>query len=101
MDITTNENIYDENDSLEDTRESTIHSAEENLDTGIPISEQPLKEFSLQLILETSNRRPQTTLKMPSRNKQRRTIPTQEFTESSIIEISQPINSNFEFRWNF
>lgn len=87
VEININENIDNANESLQGTRGTTVHSAEENLDTGIPISEQPLNEFSLQLVLETSNRRSQTTLKMPFRNKQRRTIRMQEFTEPTIIEI--------------
>lgn len=44
MDVNTNETSPDQG--------STIHSADENLDDGIPISERPLNEFNLQVILE-------------------------------------------------
>lgn len=73
--------------SAQSTMGSTVHSAEENLNTGIPISERPLNEFSLQLVLEKTNNRPQTILEMPFRNKQRRIIRMQEYTETNLIDI--------------
>lgn len=53
---------------------STIHSGDENLNDGIAISEKPLNEFNLQLILEKSKNTPESTVHNIFRNKQRRII---------------------------
>lgn len=66
---------------------STIHSATENLDDHIYISERPLNEFNIQLILKTSERDRPVTLQMLFKNKQRRTVYKQHFSEDSITNI--------------
>lgn len=65
----------------------SIHSADENMDDGIPISERPLNEFSLQLILEESNQKPQFQLMTLFKNKQRRTIRIPDHSEPTITGI--------------
>lgn len=57
----------------------TIHSADENLDDGIHISERPLNEFNLQLVLEKSSQKPEVTLEMLFKNRQRRTVRTTDY----------------------
>lgn len=66
---------------------STIHSCEENLQDGIPISERPLNEFNLQLILQESTENPTTAVEIIFKNRQRRTIQKQVFYEGTIIDI--------------
>lgn len=66
---------------------STIHSCDENLNDGIPISEKPLNEFNLQLLLEKSDNGPNITVETIFKNKQRRTIKEKEFSQDTIIQI--------------
>lgn len=82
VDINTNDIV-----SNHGTSGTTVHSAEENLDDGIHISEKPLNDFSLQIILEKSNQNPSVSVKTPFRNKQRRIIKKPEFTEEIMIDI--------------
>lgn len=76
-----------DNHSIQGTSGTTIHSATEDLNDGIPISERPLNEFNLQLILENSDRQPSNLLSIIFRNKQRRTIRNPNFSEDNIIDI--------------
>jgi len=66
---------------------STIHSAEENLDDGIYISEKPLNEFNLQIILSKTNEQPPFSLELCFRNKYRRTIRRPIFNEENLTQI--------------
>lgn len=66
---------------------STVHSCAENLNDGIAISEKPLNEFNLQIILEKSENGPGSTVQNIFRHKQRRIIRKSEFSEEDITEI--------------
>jgi hypothetical protein len=66
---------------------ATIHSAQEDLGDGIPISERPLNEFNLQIILKLSQEKPKSTLKILFKNKQRRIITINDNSEETIVEI--------------
>lgn len=78
------------NDNLSDhaTSGSTIHSAEENVDDGIPISEKPLNDFNIQFVFIKSNSTPMT-VETVFKNKQRRTIRRPKFNEEIVREIFQ------------
>jgi len=69
-----------------DNAGSIIHSAEENLNDGIPISERPINNFNLQIILEISTE-PSTTLLKPFRTKQRKIIKRPSFTTEEVTDI--------------
>lgn len=73
--------------SVHGTSGSTVHSALEDLNDGIPIAERPLNEFSLQTILEKSDKGSPMTLETIFKNKQRRTIREPDFTEDTITDI--------------
>lgn len=59
--------------NVDDIETITAHSAEENLEDGIPISERPINEFSHQLIIKKSefSSRPQKFLKIIFKTKRR------------------------------
>lgn len=76
-----------DNISNHGTAGTTVHSANENFDDGIPISERPLNDFNIQIILQKSNIGSPMTLEIIFRNKQRRTIRRQEFNESTVTDI--------------
>lgn len=73
--------------SIQGTSGSTIHSAEENLNDGIHISEKPLNEFNLQLVFEKSSNTPEMLVIMPFKNKQRRIFRKPLYTEEIITDI--------------
>lgn len=66
---------------------STVHSGDENLDDGIAISEKPLNEFNLQIILEKSKNNPESIVHNIFRSKHRRIIKKSEFLENDIKKI--------------
>lgn len=69
------------------TAGTTIHSSDENTDDGIPISERPINEFNLQVILQVRDGGSPMTLETVFKNKMRRTIRRSEFTESIMTDI--------------
>lgn len=73
--------------SNQGTKGTTVHSANENLDDGIYISEKPLNEFNLQIILEQSSTGSPMTLETVFKNKQRRIIRRPIFNVDVITEI--------------
>lgn len=76
--------------SDEESSISTIHSAQENLNDAIPISERPINEFSRQLILEKTIRpgRPQASFEIIFKTKRRNTIKRSDLdNEQTIIDI--------------
>lgn len=73
--------------SNQGTQGTTVHSSSENLDDGIYISEKPLNDFSLQVILQKSNTGAPMTLETIFRNKQRKTIRRTSFNEETITDI--------------
>lgn len=79
-------NIADVNMNVSENL-STIHSCEENLDDGISISEKPLNEFNIQLVLDKSAGKPMMRVENVFRNKQRRTIEEPDFTEEVVMRI--------------
>lgn len=66
---------------------STIHSADENLDDGIPISEKPLNEFNLQIILQINHTGSPATVENIFKNRQRRIIRELHFNEGTMVDI--------------
>lgn len=72
---------------VEPSSSSTIHSGNENVNDGIPISERPLNEFSIQLILEKTDKRPPISLQVPFKNKQRKIIRLPHYSEENIRKI--------------
>lgn len=66
---------------------STIHSADENFDDGIPISERPINEFNIQIILQIRDRAPAMVLETIFKNKMRKTISRPEYNETTMTEI--------------
>lgn len=71
---------------IANTSSSTIHSAEENQEDGIPISEKPLNEFSIQIIFEV-HPESKVTIEVPFKNKIKKIINSPTFDENSIIKI--------------
>ena len=65
----------------------TVHSAQENLNDGIPISEKPLNEFNLQVILEMNDKGSPMTVETIFKNRQRRTIRRTTYDENIMIDI--------------
>lgn len=65
MEILSIQNNIDFQDDI-----TTIHSADENTDNGIPISERPINEFSNQLILKENSARENHTLRFTIEYKQ-------------------------------
>lgn len=63
-----------------------MHSAEENLDDGIPISEKRLNDFNIQIILEVQAK-PDVILEVPFKNKLRRIIASRSFGENYVIKM--------------
>ena len=66
---------------------ATVHSSDESLDDHIYISERPLNELNFQIILENAISFPCTSVEKLFKNKQRRTIRMQNFTEDYIREV--------------
>lgn len=81
-----------DNSSDHATSGSTIHSAEENVDDGILISERPLDDFNIQFVFMKSNNLSPMTVDTVSKNKQRRTIRRPEFNEENVKEIFQKLS---------
>lgn len=75
------------NDNTDGTLHSTAHSLEENLNDGIAISEKPLNEFNLQMILEIGEKGSPMVVENIFRNRQRRTIRRPIFNEEEMIDI--------------
>lgn len=81
------------NEPLEENRQelfnntSTIHSADENLNDGIPISERPLNEFNLQVIFERDRTGSPMTIENIFRNRQRRILRREQFNEGIMLDI--------------
>lgn len=85
-------NINESTDTNFDSNEtvSTVHSAQENLNDGIYISERSINEFSNQIILEASENimKPQNTLKILYGKKKRHTFKFSKIdTEKIVINI--------------
>lgn len=80
-------NTADQNEPKESDNNSTIHSATEDMNDGIPISERPINEFNLQIVFEKTHRKPPTSLEVIFRNKHRRTFRLPTFTEENITKI--------------
>lgn len=77
------------NDTISEhgTSVNTIHSADENMNDGISISEKPLNEFNLQIILEKTSDIDSMLVEAPFVHKKRRIIKRKEFSEEIITDI--------------
>lgn len=65
----------------------TVHSAQENLNDGIPISQKPINDFSIRIILETNDKECPMTVGNVFKNKQRGIIRRTTFDEDTMIDI--------------
>lgn len=73
--------------SIQGTSGSTIHSAWENNDDGIPISEKPINDFNLQALFKKGNSNSHMKLEAIFKNKHRKTFTYPHYTEEIITEI--------------
>lgn len=78
---------FNEIASNKGTQGTTVHSADENLDDGIFISEKALNEFNMQFIFEKSDIGSPMTLETVFKNKQRRIIRRLNFDENTMTDI--------------
>lgn len=69
------------------TSGSTVHSALENFDDGIPISEKPINNFNLQALFRKGNFNPRMKVEVIFKNKHRKTFTYPNYTEELITEI--------------
>lgn len=79
--INVNETEENDNASI-----ATIHSAEENLNDHLPITERPLNDFQIQIVLKRSDK---TAIQLlnPFRNKLRKTIERPIYSEEEVLDI--------------
>lgn len=78
-----------DNISNHGTQGTTIHSSDENVDDGIPISERPINEFNIQIIFQTQIGGSPITLETIFKNKIRKTIRREKYDEQTLTNIFQ------------